>query len=217
MPLVQSALESADGKSYYSQYPLRPGVTKFEVQQLLPYSNKNYRFVKTFYHDIGALNIGVIPQDMVLSGPGLTKLQTDTQRNFSVYASAPIKAGTDVVWEFSGGTPVPETEEGQPASGEPQVTAMPNAVGRSAFIIGPLLLLGFVLVLWYAFNHAHGETGAASDYQLRHLRERRDQLLNHVADLDRRYEIEAVGKQEYQKQREDSMRQLRRISRLLKK
>ena len=36
MPVVQPALESADGQSYYSQYPLRPGTTTFEVQQTLP-------------------------------------------------------------------------------------------------------------------------------------------------------------------------------------
>ena len=33
MPLVQAPLESADGQSYYSLYPLKPGITTFEVQQ----------------------------------------------------------------------------------------------------------------------------------------------------------------------------------------
>jgi hypothetical protein len=216
MPLVQSALESADGKSYYSLYPLRPGITKFEVQLLLPYSNRSYRYVKTFYQDLGSVNIGVIPKDMVLSGQGLTKIQTDEQRNFSVYASTPVKAGAEIVWEFSGGTPVPEAgSSAEPSAAE--VTAMPNAIGRNALIIGPLLLLGLVLVLWHAFNRSQGASGAASDYHLRQLRERREQLLSHVADLDRRYETQALGKQEYLKQREDSKRQLRQISLLLKK
>jgi hypothetical protein len=214
MPLVQSALESADGNSYYSLYPLRPGITKFEAQLLLPYGNRSFRYVKTFYQDLGSVNIGVIPADMVLSGQGLAKIQTDAQRNFSVYASAAVKAGTEYVWEFSGGTPVPETESAA-ASGEAEVTAMPNAIGRNLLIIGPLLLLGFVLVLWYAFSRSHGASG--SDYHLRQLRERREQLLNHVADLDCRYETQALGKQEYMKQREDSKRQLRQISLLLKK
>ena len=115
MPVVQSALESADGKSYYSLYPLRPGTTTFEVQQLLPYASKRYTFVKRFYQDIAKLDVGVIPQDMAVSGTGLTKVQTDSQKNFSVYSSAPVKGGTDVVWEFSGGTPVPEAE---PAAAE---------------------------------------------------------------------------------------------------
>ena len=43
MPLVQAPLESPDGQSYYSLYPLRPGVTSFEVQQVLPYSNHDLR------------------------------------------------------------------------------------------------------------------------------------------------------------------------------
>jgi hypothetical protein len=218
MPLVQSALESADGKSYYSLYPLRPGATKFEVQLLLPYSSKSYRYVKTFYHGIESLNIGVIPQDMALSGQGLSKVQTDAQQNFSVYASAPINAGAEIIWEFSGGTPVPETDAESPAaSGAAEVTVRPNAIGSNALIIGPMLMLGLILILWYAFNRSDTASGTAPDFHLRQLRERREQLLNHVADLDRRYEAQTLGEQEYKKQREDSKQQLRRISLLLKK
>jgi len=153
MPLVQSAFESADGKSYYTLYPLRPGLTTVEVQQLLPYTGQRYTFVKKFYQDAGSVNVGVIPRDMTLTGKGMSNIETDSQRNFSVYVSQPIKAGTEVVWEFSGGTPVPEQAE---ASGEaePEVKPVPNAVGRNALIIGPLLLLGFIAVLWFSVNRS---------------------------------------------------------------
>jgi hypothetical protein len=215
MPLVQSALESADGKSYYSLYPLRPGITKFEVQQLLPYTNKRYTYVKRFYQDAAALDIGVMPQDMALSGTGLSKNQTDSQRNFSVYSSAPVKAGAEVVWEFSGGTPVPESEPAA-AEGEAQVTQVPTEIGRNAMILGPLLGMGLVLVLWFAYSRSQDGSQSTSDFHQKKIRERREQLLNAVADLDRRYEAQLLGKQEYLKQREESKRQLRRISLLLK-
>ncbi len=221
MPLVQSALESADGKSYYTLYPLRPGITRFEVQELLPYSNKRYTYVKRFYQDAGSIDVGVIPEDLALSGKGLTKLQTDSQKNFSVYASGQAKAGTEVVWELSGGTPVPEAAspetESPGASDEPEVKAMPNIIGRNALIIGPLLLMGFVLVLWYAFNRTESGASGSADFRLRQIRERREQLLNSVADLDHRYETQSLGKQEFSKQREESKRRLRRISLMLKK
>ena len=152
MPVVQTALESPDGQSYYTLYPLRPGTTVFEVRQLLPYTDRSYQYIKKFYFDMGSLDIGVFPRDMVLSGQDLEKIQTGSQENFSVYVNPPIKAGTEVVWLFSGGTPVTETASSQPA-GEFTVQAMPNFVGRNVFIIGPLLLMGFVLVLWYAFNN----------------------------------------------------------------
>jgi hypothetical protein len=215
MPLVQSALESADGKSYYSLYPLRPGITTFEVQELLPYQNRSYTYTKHFYQDIGSIDVGVIPQDLVLSGNGLSKVQTDAQKNFSVYVSTPMKAGTDVVWQFSGGTAVQETEPPATAD-QPQVNPMPNAIGRNALIIGPLLLMGFVLVLWYAYNRSGGGR-QGTDFQLRHLKDRREQLLNLMAELDHRHEAALLGEEEFIRQREESQRRLRRISLLLKK
>jgi hypothetical protein len=151
MPLAQPALESADGKSYYSLYPLRPGITTFEVQELLPYANRSYRYVKRYYQDISDLKIGVIPPDLVVSGNGISKIEADSRKNFSVYASSPVKAGTELDWTFSGGTPDSEPQTSE-TEDEPQT--MPTDIQRNALILGPLLLLGFVLVLWYAFNRS---------------------------------------------------------------
>ncbi len=151
MPVVQTALESPDGQTYYSPYPVRPGTTRFEVQQVLPYTYRSYTLTKKFYFDAGPVNIGVLPHDMVLSGPDLKKIQTNTQENFSVYVSPPLKAGAEVEWTISGGTPISETAASQPA-GDSRVEARPNFVGRNILIIGPFLLMGFVLVLWYAYN-----------------------------------------------------------------
>lgn len=155
MPVTQTALESPDGQSYYTLYPLRPGTTQFAVEQLLPYTNRSYTYTKEFYFDMGSVNIGVLPMDVVLSGQDVKKIQTNSQENFSVYMSPPVKAGTKVEWTFSGGTPVSPTASSQAAGGS-TVQALPNFVGRNTFIIGPFLLMGFILVLWYAYNHPKG-------------------------------------------------------------
>jgi hypothetical protein len=209
MPIVQSALESPDGQSYYSQYPLRPGITAFEVQQILPYANRSYTFTKKFLQDANSLHIGVIPKDMVLSGPGLSKIQSDSDKNFSVYKSPPIKAGSEVVWNFSGGSlveepPAPQEEE------EANITKAPNAIGRNALFIGSLLLAGFIAVLWYAFNHDPGAPDAAGA-RMRQWTGLREKMLRYVADLDRRYEIHRLNRQDYLHLREEGKRQLRRI------
>jgi hypothetical protein len=214
MPLSQSALESADGRSYYSLYPLRPGVTAFEVQQLLPYSKKSYTYVTHFYQDVPYVDVGVVPHDVVLSGKGLSKIHSDPQKNFSVYVTGPIKAGTELIWEFSGGTAAPESTA--PESTEStEVTAVPNVIGRNALIIGPLLLMGLILVLWYAYNQKGNR--AKADFQVRQLRDHREQLLNSIAELDHRYGTHSLGKEEFTKQREEIKRRLRRVSLLLKK
>jgi hypothetical protein len=152
MPLVQPALESPDGQSYYSQYPLRPGITTFEIQQILPYQNLSCAFKIKFFQDIESLNIGVTPKDIALSGQGLSKVPIEQEKEFSVYRSAPIKAGSEVVWTFSGGSIVQPQESSQQE--DSTIEIRDTIVGRNALIIGPLLLAGFILVLWYAFNRA---------------------------------------------------------------
>jgi hypothetical protein len=137
MPLMQSPLDGPDGKSYYSLYPLRPGITSFEVKELLPYTSGNYKYVKKFYHDIPEFKIGITPATLVVSGNGLSYIETNAQEDFAVYSSSPIKAGSELVWTFQN-----------------SIQTAPSDVERNALIIGPLLLMGFVLALWYAFNRS---------------------------------------------------------------
>ena len=88
--------------------------------------------------------------------------------------------------------------------------------GRNALVIGPLLLMGFVLVLWYAFNRGPKDTAETSRSPEPGFEERREQLLNAIAELDHRHEMNAISQSEFLRQREESKRQLRRISLLLK-
>jgi hypothetical protein len=216
MPLVQSALESADGKSYYSLYPLRPGKTVFEVRQTFPYSNRKFAYVKKFYQDSGSLVIGVIPQDMSLYGEGLAKTQVDAAQNFAVYASAPIKAGAELVWTVSGGTPVKAAAEPSNDGAKDTVTALPGSIGSNALIIGPLLLMGFILVLWYAYNRLHGESQKSSGLDFKQIQARREQLLNTLAEADHQFETGTLDRRQHLKKREDGKRELFRIMSFLR-
>jgi hypothetical protein len=97
------------------------------------------------------------------------------------------------------------------------VDAVPNLVGRNAPVIGPLILMGFVVALWYAFNSAKARYPKSADSRVRQLEERREQLLNHVAELDHRYESQSLGRQEYLRQRDEGKRRLRRVFLLMRK
>jgi hypothetical protein len=216
MPVTQPPLESADGESYYSLYPMRPGVTTFDVSLALPFRNGGYTYRKKFYQDVSSLDIGVIPADMMVSGVGLKKVETDAAKNFAVYSSGPIKAGTEVAWTFSGGTPVAETAApAQPE--EARVQTMPTLVGQMALVIGPLLLVGLILVLWLAHSYVVPVSGIDKNAQLQELRERREKLLNYVAALDARYESQGIERRQYLRLREQGKRHLRRIAALLAK
>jgi len=215
MALRESALESADGQTYYNLFGMRPGVTTFEVDETLPYKDKSYTFRKKFYYDVAGYQIAVIPHDMTVTGEGVTKVQSDAGRNFSLYAGGPVKAGAEVVWTISGGTPLPEPAAA--ASGESKVKPMPTEIGRSSLIIGPLLLIGFIVVLWLAVNSMPQAGAGGQDSRTRELKMRRDQLLNFLANLDHQAEIQAIDQRDYRTRRELGRRQLRRIALLLKK
>ncbi len=217
MPVTQPPLESADGESYYSLYPLRPGITEFDVQQMLPYQNGSYTYAKKFYQDIPSLNIGVIPRDMKVSGEGLVQVQVDAEKNFAVYSSGPIQAGSEVVWTFSGGTPVAEAPAAAAPPQDFRVVTMPAIVVQDAMLIGPLLLIGFLLVLWYAHRRGFAASGQTQEARAKELQERREQILNHIAALDTRYENQAIERREYLRLREHGKRHLRRIAMLLAK
>jgi hypothetical protein len=216
MPLIQAAQESADGKSYYSLYPMRPGVTAFEVQEMLPYTNRNFTYAGKFYHDINALSIVAIPQDLTVSGKGLGEKETDSKNNAARYASPPVKAGTELTLTLSGGTPIPESESTEAASNS-TIQTVANDISRYALIIGPLLLMAFILALWYAFNRSRNGSLPAANFNTRQLREQRERLLNSIAEMDHRHETNPVGGQELLKQRAEHKLELRRILLLLKK
>ena len=217
MPVTQAPLESADGQSYYSLYPLKPGTTTFDVEQLLPYKNRSYTYQKRFYEDVGSLMLAVIPQDMAVSGEGLSRVQTDTAENFSVYDMAGIRAGAEVVWTFSGGTPVAEPPAAAPPAAESRVQAMPTLIGQNALMIGLLLFVGFSLVLLYAHNRLIQLSAGSADLRIKELKERREQLLDYVAALDAGFEKQTIEKREFQRLREQAKRRLRRIAMLLAK
>jgi len=216
MPLNQSPLESSDGRSYYSLFPLKPGTTTFEIDQEFPYRDGSYSYVARFYYDAASYEIGAIPADMKVSGEGLRQVSSDPQKNFAVYAGGPVKSGSEVAITFSGGTPVAEQPPAA-ESGESKVKPMPTMVGQNTLVIGPLVLLGLVAVLWFAVNRIPEAAGPNPDPRARELRSRRDQLLNYLASLDNQFENQTLERREYLRQREQGKRQLRRISLLLKK
>jgi len=216
MPLAQSPLESPDGTSYYSLYPLRPGITNFEIDQTFPYQDRKFIYRNKFYYDLTAFQIGVIPQDLTISGEGLRKIQSDAQKNFAVYSGGPIRAGTEVVWTISGGTPAIEPTTPK-ESGESRIKPMPTGIGQNALMLGSLLLACFLSVLWYAHNYLVDASPQYQAPQIQELKNRRNQLVDFLARLENRYENQALDRRQYFAQREPAKRQLRRIVALLVK
>lgn len=217
MPLQQSPLESADGRSYYTLFPLRPGKTSFEVQYTLPYHDRSYRLRKIFYRDVPSYQIGISPHDMALAGPGLEKTHAETKRNFAIFAGGAVKAGAELLWTFSGGTAQSSPPPEEPAAGESKIRPMQNTIGRHALVIGPLMLAALFAILWWAHNSVAAKAQKIEAARARELRTRRERLLDRLASLDDRFESHEIERRDYVRQREQSKRQLRRVGALLGK
>ncbi len=215
MPLVQSPLESPDGKSYYSRYGLRPGTTTFDVDMVIPYHDRAYEYRKTFYHDVESYQIGVIPKDLIVSGEGLERIEVNEEQNFAIYSSGPIAAGSEIVWNFEGGTPLPASSN--TGSGGSSIRPMATAVGQRTLLLGPLVLLCFIVVLWFAYSRVLPVVGSKQDPYLRQLKKRRDRLVTLAATLDHRHDRHLLERPEYTQLRERAKGQLRRISHLVAK
>ncbi|HSW39315.1 MAG TPA: carboxypeptidase-like regulatory domain-containing protein [Acidobacteriota bacterium] len=215
MPVTQPVMESNDGMSYYSPYPLKPGITSFEIRQAVPYTGEGYTHAGRFYMAADSVEIGVIPYDMELHGEGLTKIESNPQENFSVYRSPPIEAGKEFVWTFSGGTPVTRAAEPAATAQRSTIKPLPGTIGRNAMVILPLLLMGFVLFLWHASNVLRKNSEESDRYRIRKLEEHRDRLLDLIARADHRHETGTVGPDEYRQQREELKGRLCRLYRLL--
>lgn len=217
VPVVGSVLESPDGRSYYSLYPLRPGRTTVDVFQKLPYPDRKYAYARTFFHPVPSIEIGVIPMDVELAGTGLVRVHEDPGKNIAVYRIGPVAAGTEVQWVFSGGGQDAAGGGGaEQEAGGTRIRAVPNAVSGYAGVIAPLLLLGFLIVLWYASNRLPDDGAPGPGGGTRLIKQRRELLLDRVADLDRRREAQAVGDREYRRRRREGVDELRRISLHLK-
>jgi hypothetical protein len=219
LPITQAPLESADGASYYSRYPLKPGSTTFEVMQVLPYQGGSYTYRKRFYDDVNSISIGVLPKDIVVSGTGLAKAPENAEQEFAMYAAGPFKAGTEVVWTFSGGIPVADAAA-EPASNleGPSIQSMPTSVSQNAVIIGILLLAGMLAILVTVGRGAFpADEGDRETARVQGLKECRDRWLAHIAALDARHQNgSGAARNEYLRIREQGKSQLRRIAMLLK-
>ena len=218
MPLQQSPLESADGKSYYSLFPLRPGKTTFEVQYTLPYHDRRYELRKTFYRDVPSYQIGIAPHDLALAGAGLEKTHSEAKRNFAIFSGGAVKSGAELVWSFSGGSPQSSPPQDSAAGeGESKIRPMQDMIGRHALVLGPLMLAILIAILWWAHNSVAAKAQKIEAARTKELRARRDALLDRIASLDDRFEGGAIERRDYARQREQSKRQLRRIAALLGK
>jgi len=160
MPLTQSALESADGESYYSLYPLRPGITTFEVHQMLPYTDGAYIYEKKFFQGIPEFPVGVRPIDMTLSGGGLKKTEDHPAENFAIYEADAVNADDGVAWTFTGGTPIPSMGDGH-GWGETTIEVRNGVVGRNAPAIGSMILAAFIITLLFALSRPRRRPGSA--------------------------------------------------------
>lgn len=172
--------------------PLGPGEDQIVYGYTLPYTPPTYQFNLKLPFDTARLgvlfaDVGATFQSAQLGAP--TPFPTQSGQNFLLSSADNLTAGTVVKATFAN---LPATA----AAPAPSPSA-PTALGGNSQLVGGIVLgvAGLVIVALLAYPLMKRRAAATA------LQNRRQELLQEIADLDDAFEAKEISEQEYNEER----------------
>jgi len=100
MPLKTSTIDSDQGQVIPN--PLKPGVSEIDVEYDIPFDPAGTDYSELVGYDIEHFHVYVMPIELNVSAPGLTREGTDQENGLAIYAIESVKAGTNLEFKISG-------------------------------------------------------------------------------------------------------------------
>jgi len=100
MPLRTAPVPSDDGQVIPN--PIKPGVSEIDAEYTMDYDPSGTSYTEMISYDIQHFHVYVMPIDLKVSAPGLTRESTDHENGLAVYAIETVKAGTELEFTISG-------------------------------------------------------------------------------------------------------------------
>lgn len=100
MPVRTAPVSSDDGQVIPN--PIKPGISEIDAEYTLDYDPTGTSYTEVIGYDIQHFHVYVMPIDLNVSAPGLTRESTDMENGLAVYAIETVKAGTELEFTISG-------------------------------------------------------------------------------------------------------------------
>jgi hypothetical protein len=143
MPLRQELVETQTANIFAVPSALKPGQTRMFVRYLMSYTENKLEWSSTLNLALSDVQVMVSPQDIAVSGPGITPLEgAAPMQGYALYQAPPAKAGERIAVSLSGGSEGPTEAADAHAGGS--IVARPNRLSRGA---GPAIILSSLIAL----------------------------------------------------------------------
>ena len=171
MPVPQSASPLPDGSGYVTRTAFKPGTTDFTVSYDVEYTPGGYQLQDTAFYPLSELLVLVAPADIELDAEGWENMGPEPDGRFNVLRRTDVAAGTPFEIRLSGGSEhaeelVPSSsggggvEAGGQASGQPQITVIPDPTSSQKWIVVTLMAAALAYGLLASLISAPQTTGA---------------------------------------------------------
>jgi hypothetical protein len=204
---IDRSPEPTDVKDVYSiDYPIRPGITRVNVNYVVPYRNATYTLPQKFLQDIAHITVFAVDPSMKVTSTSHTFEGTEEVHGMTAYTLHGVKANGDLVLTFEGGSPdfagIQVDGQGGAHAGENVIVIPGDEESTSIFLMITVLLV-LAGVIGMAMRDRHDPL---SDPKV--LRGHYGLLVSRLARLDDLRAAEAIPNDAYRAAREDLMGRL---------
>jgi len=205
VPIERTPVKTETPGVYQFDYPIRPGVTRFGVSYVVPYTDATYTLPQKFLHDVAHITVFAVDPSMKVTSSTHTFDSTEDVHGMSAYTIHGVAANAELALTFAGGSPEfagINVEGGHSDQGENVSIVPPDNANMSTFLMVTVLLV-LTGVIGMALRDRHDPL---SDPKV--LRGHYNVLISRLARLDDLRAAQAIPVEAHRVAREDLMRRL---------
>lgn len=182
MPVRTSQIDTEDGQVIPN--PIKPGQSEIDIEYSLPYDPNGTSYSELMGYDIDHFHVYVMPIDLVVTAPGLSREGTDNDNGLAIYAMEGLKAGTKLDFTIRGAGmsesgPAPQEHQQQQNTGR---IVIENRLDTSVELtLAAVLVMAVIIALFVSITQQNEDLKQES---VDMLKQQKKDLLRQYSKLD---------------------------------
>ncbi len=180
MPLNTSPIDTEDGQVLPN--PIKPGVSEIDMAYYVPYDPTGSTLSEKVGYDIGHFHVYVMPIDLAVSAPGLSREGTDNENGLAIYAIENVKAGTNLEFAISGQgmSETSDEEHAQHQQNSGRIVVEKRMDAGVEYAISGVLIMAMLISLFVSVTQQSADLKQES---IQLLKQQKTELLNEYMKL----------------------------------